>query len=141
MNGTEKRDPYREKDTLEELFRHVKVRQKPPAREEAAIREALHAQWQDMTAQRRNRRRLIAFAAAASATMAVFLGVLVVAPEPPAARQVATIERLDGPVFSGPENRKSTTPLNAMAGVATGQVVVTRAAGGLALRWIEIMME
>ena len=100
MKGTEIRKDPGIGDMLEELFRHASVRERAPESDETAIREALHAQWRELSGRRRRRRNRLVLGAAASVILAIFAGSqLLQGPAPPASPvTVASIEKSIGSV-------------------------------------------
>ena len=100
MNGAENQHITEREDLLEELFRHASARERPPPDDEAAIREALHAEWRVITGRRRRRRTALSLAAAASLVLAVLIGTnmqrgpQVTTP----AEQLASIQKVTGKV-------------------------------------------
>lgn len=138
MKGTENHRETKPGDALEELFRHVSARERPPDSEEQAIRDALHAEWRAITGRRRRRRAVMSLAAAASLVLAVMVGTsLLRGPETMApARQLASIDRVSGIVevqlAHGASARAQAADM-----LESGQTVVTRNNSYLAFRWLD----
>jgi len=142
MSGTENHEPDAHKDaaqndTIEELFRHATVRERPSRDDEQAIRSALHSQWQQMSGQRTRRRVRFALAAVASLLVAVLAVAWLPGPQelPLPASQLALIEKVSGNVFvhsagGGPVNRAEIS-----GEIHPGQQIVTGLESRLAMRW------
>lgn len=91
---------------IEELLRQVGARDEPAADMMREVQAAVHAEWQSMVQQRRQRRRFVTFGIAASALLAVGLasvGVRYLTPASPT--QVARITRVDGHLLVRPEGQ------------------------------------
>ena len=135
MKGTQQ---YKnQEDKVAELFRHASARERPPAEDELAIRQALHTEWSGMTRQRKRRKALFSLAAAASAVLAVMVGIkLVPGPSPePALIQLAMVEKTVGIVQIESSSGSLQNPERATA-LMIGQQIVTRSDSRLALKWL-----
>jgi ferric-dicitrate binding protein FerR (iron transport regulator) len=138
MNGTEHYKDHSRKDNLEELFRHASVRERPPLENEQAIRQALHAEWSGMTRHRKQRRVVVAWAAAASVFFAVIVGLnLVQSPESGGpAMQLATVEKLTGTVLVQPPREQATQSPAVSAALEAGQRILSAGNSRMAIRWL-----
>ena len=133
MKGTQQHK--NQKDKVAELFRHASARERPPAEDELAIRQALHAEWSGMTRQRNRRKALFTLAAAASAVLAVMIGIRM-APEPaPSLAQLAVVEKSVGVVRVNSSDG-SFQSLDSATALVAGQQIVTRGDSRMALRWL-----
>lgn len=137
MKGTQNSSDHEHGDVLEELFRHASARERPSPSDEEAIRDALHAQWRESTRHRKQRRKWIVLAAAASVILAVFAGSIALrAPAPPApAMQVASVEKIQGTVMVYDLDDGPVAKAGVSAVLATGQGIVTGTDSRLAIRW------
>lgn len=137
MNGAENQHITEREDLLEELFRHASARERPPPDDEAAIREALHAEWRVITGRRRRRRTALSLAAAASLVLAVLIGTnmqrgpQVTTP----AEQLASIQKVTG--NAGVRSSGNGTAWEPGPGdiLQSGQTVVTGSSSRLAVGW------
>ena len=123
-----------EKDSLEELLKHAAPRPVPSPEDTAAARAAVHEEWRQATATRHSRRRVVQYALAATVLLGVFAVLNVLRTPTPVPIQVASIAKTIGPVYilgEGAELRE----LGDATGVYSGQTMVTREDGGLALAW------
>ena len=135
MKGTQQHE--NQKDKVAELFRHASARERPPAEDELAIRQALHTEWSGMTRQRKRRKALFTLAAAASAVLAVMIGIRM-APEPtpaPSLAQLAVVEKSVGVVRVNSSDG-SFQSLDSATALVAGQQIVTRGDSRMALRWL-----
>jgi ferric-dicitrate binding protein FerR (iron transport regulator) len=135
MKGTQKHENHTDK--VAELFRHASARERPPAEDELAIRQALHAEWSDMTGRRKRRKALLTLAAAASAVLVVMAGIRM-APESdsaPSLTQLAAVEKAVGMVQITSSDGSLQSPDSATA-LMSGQQIVTRSDSRMALRWL-----
>lgn len=122
-------------DSIEALLGNAPPRHVPPAADEAQIRAAVHAEWQQQTGSRVRRRQMLAVGLAASLFVAVFAGLSTLrAPGVDAVGQtVATIDRQIGVIrMSSVDTTGSSTRATS---VLTGQTLETGDASGLALAW------
>ncbi len=136
MKGTENERAHEAGDGMEALFRHASARERPPAADESAIREALHAEWRS-AARNRKRRRAVALAAAASLVLAVVAGLLNSnrldrsGPGP----ILAEADRVVGPVTVKTPRDGKLSRVDPAANLSAGETVFTRSGAWLALRW------
>ena len=137
MNRSEHTAPRSPDDRFEELLRLAAPRARPPADAERAARAALHAEWRDLTVQRRRRRYYAPVAAAALLAMALGTAALILrAPAPvPAPVTVATVEVVVGTVLQQAAGDAPAAPLAAARPLQSGAHITAGADSGLALRW------
>ncbi|MBT8047545.1 MAG: FecR domain-containing protein [Xanthomonadales bacterium] len=130
MKGTDK-------DIFEELFQHASARKRPPAEDEEAIREALHAQWRQSVRRRNWRRIIISTAAAASVALAVWIPMnLQRGPELQIpALQLATVDKALGDVLVHPIGGHPAHRPTLGTTLLTGQAIATASESWLGLRW------
>jgi ferric-dicitrate binding protein FerR (iron transport regulator) len=121
-------------DALEELLRITPVRQRPPAKDAAAIHASVHAAWrQEVHAHRGTRTR---WAWAAAAVLAITLATFILrqpGTDPAPTVQLAQVEGLTGTVIARQGSEK--VALNSNAGLVTGQVVTTLSDSRLTALW------
>ena len=141
MNGTENgksgQTGGRDKDVLDELFRHVSARQRPPEEDERAIRAALHEQWQEMTRQGLRRRNAWLWGLAASLTLALIIGnqVRLAGNAPPVPEYFAQAKQVLGVVTKATGDETGSLPVTERELFRAGQVLRTNAGAGLSLTW------
>lgn len=141
MNGTENdhREPSEQfdKDVLAELFRHASARQRPPAEDEQAIREALQLQWESMTRQYRRKRRAWVWGIAASMMLFLLVGIQMRSQTNPApvSASVAVATTIAGDVTIATGSDSDARPARKGDILSSGQVTRTSADSGLALTW------
>ena len=121
MNEMNQEQEHRSERALEELLGKAEPRQLPPKQDEEMIRQAVRAEWDQVTNRRIRIRRVTQYALAASVLLAVF----------------ASLNVLQGP-FDG--NRlEQLAHIEKQFGVITllenGQAVETGAESGLTLAW------
>lgn len=109
---------------IEELLRQVGARDEPSADMMREVEAAVHAEWQTMLQERRRRRRLVSFAVAASALLAIGVATFGVRYLAPAPAQVAQITRIDGHVLVRPEGQAA-RELAVAQNVSTGETIQT----------------
>ena len=132
MSTESQRDRERE---LEQLFAHAEPRAAPPPADEAFIREAVYAEWNELMGRRvRVRRFRMAAAAAAVASIAVVVATSVY--RPPAAPLLATVERSVGQVQivsadgATPAARGARVHAGALLATGDGQTALRLAGNG-----------
>jgi len=138
MNGTEHPNNPAKENTLEELFRHASVREKPPHEDEQAIRQALHEQWKELTRKNKRRRTFMTWAAVASVALAVVVG-LNLGKNPVSnvpVMEIAQVEKLEGRVLNQPSGDSTGINLESSAVLEPGNRIVSAEKSGLAIRWM-----
>lgn len=125
---------YAKRDTVEALLEHALPRPRPPADDEQLVRDAVYAEWQKVTGQRRSRRNVVRFALAASALLAVAMTFNAFRPMDVAPAQVASIGKSHGPVHLLGEHDEYRDLADAEA-VYAGQVILTGDDAGIGLDW------
>ncbi|HMB61206.1 MAG TPA: FecR domain-containing protein [Xanthomonadales bacterium] len=141
MNGTEhdkgRTQRSQENDVLAELFRHASARQRPPPGDEQAIRDALQAQWEDMTLRSRRGRKSWVWGIAASLMLAAVLGVLLQsrfsASQLPSPLAVASIVK--GNITRSEGSDSGAQQVRENEKLTSGQSLRTTAGSRLGLTW------
>lgn len=121
MNRMNKEHDLRSERALEELLSHAEPRPLPPQQDEARIRQAVRAEWDQLTSRRARTRRMTNFAIAASVLLAVFVSLNALRGpfDGKALEQVASIEKQFGVITMRND----------------GQAVETGVESGLTLAW------
>lgn len=121
-------------EPLEQLLRRADPRPTPDAVDAAAVRNAVHAEWQRVTGRRQTRSRVAGYAIAATVLIVAFAAFNTFRFVAPDAVQVAVIQKSFGSIsFVG--ERSVLTPANALTRVLSGQTIVTGVDAGIALAW------
>ena len=134
MNNSNRDADLGADDVLEQLLKASPPRPTPSPRDTAAARSAVHAEWRELANRRVSRRRVAAYAIAASLLLAVFATFNTFDMPAPAAVRVATIEKSIGPVYLLGESAEL-REFSDLGNVMSGQTIVTGAGAGLALAW------
>jgi FecR-like protein len=121
-------------DALEILLRQASPRPVPPQRDQAIVREAVHAEWKSVTGTRRTRLNLAAFGLAATVLLAIFVLFDSLRVAGVADVQVATISKSNGAIYLLGENSELSS-MNELLTVSAGQTIVTGHDAGIALAW------
>lgn len=119
-----------------ELLRQVGARDEPSADMMREVEVAVHAEWETMLRERRQRRRLVTFGIAASALLAIGVATFGVRYLAPAPAQVAQITRIDGHVLVRPQ-AQAARELAVAQNVSTGETIQTDDRSRAALRFGE----
>lgn len=121
-------------DALEDLLRHASPRLAPSQEDEAVVREAVHAEWLELTGRRQARHRVLRYAIAATVLLGVFAGFNIFRAPVVEVVQVASIQKSIGPVYLLAEEAvlHETSDLS---NIMSGQTIVTGDDAGLALAW------
>ncbi len=123
-------------EALEALLRHATPRPTPSESDEAAVRRAVRAEWQVVSGKYRSRRRVAAFAIAATVLLGVFSVFNLFRLPAVDAVQVATIQKSFGSIYllgEAAELRETDT----LSNIVSGQTIVTGDNAGMALAWGE----
>ncbi len=121
-------------EALEELLKHASPRPMPSRSDEAAVRQALLAEWRAVSGSHRSRRRIVGFAMAATVLIGLFAVFGLLRLPIVDAVQVATIEKSFGAIYLlGESSELRETP--ALSSVLSGQTIVTGDDAGIALAW------
>ena len=123
---------------IADLLSRVPPRPAPPAADEKAIRDAVYAEWNELTARRVRQRRITSFALAASVLLAVFATLNLLRPpvDDFSTRRLATVERQFGDVSMASIEGSDFAPIDTgSAAISGGRTVQTGASSGLALAW------
>jgi ferric-dicitrate binding protein FerR (iron transport regulator) len=138
MKGTDNNQGKPGQDALETLFQNATLRERPSEADERAVRQALHTQWREQTAQHKARRRAMSLAAAASLALAMLiaysLGNSPGAPAP--VRQLATIEKLSGMVRIRSSSSGQVRVLDATSVLDSSHTILSGPGGRIAIRWL-----
>lgn len=121
-------------DALEQLLKHASPRPTPSRSDEAAVRQAVRAEWQNLTQKRQSRRRVLNYAVAATVLVGVFAVFNTFRTPTLEAVPVATIQKSFGSVYLLGEKSELRETVD-LSVVSTGQTIVTGRATGLALAW------
>jgi len=121
-------------DALEQLLKEASPRPVPPRQDEAAVRNAVKAEWRDVTGTRRVRRNVFQYALAATVLLGVFALFSMFRVPVVEDVEVASIEKSFGAIYLlGEEAELRETA--ALSVVLSGQTIVTGNDAGLALAW------
>lgn len=128
-------DPLPDADrSVEDLLGLASPRPEPAAEEREKVREAIHSEWRQVTGRRRNTRRFVAFAAAATVLLAVTMMVNILDTPVVAPVQVASIEKSRGSIFVLGE-RAEPRETNDLSPVLAGQTIETGKGAAAGLNW------
>lgn len=121
-------------EVLEQLLSHASPRPMPSASDTAAVRQAVRAEWRQVSGRHQSRRRVLSFAMAATVLVAVFSLFSLFRLPTVEAVQVASIAKSYGSVYLlGESAELRETPH--LAEVLSGQTIVTGSEAGIALAW------
>ena len=121
-------------DAVEALLGKAAPRLVPPDVETEAVREAVRAEWQAVTGQRRNRTRVTQWAMAASVLVAVFVTLNLLRTSGIEPQQVATIDKQLGTISVLGKDSQFLQHNN-LDRIVAGQTIRTSAGSGLGLTW------
>lgn len=119
-------------DTLDELLRHATPRPTPPAEVTEAARSAVRSEWLAHV-RRRQRRRIVRVAVAATLLIGLFAAINVLQTPRPVV-EVASIERSFGSVYVLGQQAELRETGNLEA-IMAGQTIITGRDAGLAVAW------
>lgn len=122
-------------DALEQLLKHATPRPMPSPSDEATVRQAVRAEWQDVSGRHRSRRRVVSFAIAATVLISVFAVFNVFRTPVVEAVQVASIEKSFGSIYLLGESSELRETRD-LANVLAGQTIVTGSETGIGLVWL-----
>lgn len=135
MSNTDQDQESRSEEALRELFRHGSRRLQPPVEDEQEIREAVYAEWNELTGKRRRNRRLVYWAAAASvvfATVFAWNSIRV----PAFSTTAATVQRSLGDVYVREQGTGNLTAAKDLDfEMLVGQTIVTKTGSAVAIAW------
>lgn len=120
------------RDAVERLLEHAAPRPAPPAEDERAVREAVHAEWRRRIGRRR-RRQAAVVGLAATVVAAVMLALTMPANDGAAPGGAARIDTRIGAVYLVSADA-GLVELGEVQEIRTGQVVQTAKSSGLGLR-------
>ena len=121
-------------DVLEQLLKKAAPRPVPSQEDTAIARQTVRAEWQSLTHRRKNRRRVLAFAMAASVLLGVFAVFNTLQAPTLEAVRVASIDKSFGSIYllgESSELKESSDLRN----VLSGQTIVTGSDAAMALAW------
>jgi hypothetical protein len=121
-------------DAVEALLEKAVPRPSPPGNDEAAVRSAVHDEWQAVTRRVRTRRYIKHFAVAATVLLgiAVSFNALQVTNTPSV--QVATISKSFGSIYLLGEQSEQHEMAD-LATISAGQVILTDKDAGIGIEW------
>lgn len=121
-------------EALEDLLTHASVRPAPSTDDMVAAKAAVRDEWMSVTTRRRNGKRIMQYAVAATVLVSVFAVFNVFRAPTIDVVRVASIEKSFGPVYLLGEQAEL-RPTDDLANVLSGQTIVTGNEAGLALEW------
>lgn len=121
-------------EALEQLLRRATPRPMPSSADEATVRRAVRAEWQNVSSRHQSRRRLVSFAIAASILISVFAVFNLFRMPVVEAVQVASIEKSFGSVYLLGESSELRETSD-LSNVVSGQTIVTGSEAGIGLAW------
>lgn len=121
-------------DVLEQLLKRASPRPTPSSSDEAAVRQAVRAEWQNVSSRHQSRRRMLSFAIAATVLISVFAVFNVFRMPVVEAVQVASIEKSFGSIYLLGESSELRETQD-LASVHSGQTIVTGSQAGIGLAW------
>ncbi len=127
-------EQHARRDAVEALLESAAPRPRPPAEDEQLVRDAVYAEWQDVTGQRRLRQRTLQFAFAASVLLAVAVMFNAFRATDITPMQVAAIGKTHGPVHLLGEHDEFRDLADATVAYS-GQIILTGENAGIGLDW------
>lgn len=121
-------------DALEKLLKRAVPRPTPPKSDEAAVRQAVRAEWRRVSGNRQSHRRVLNYAIAATVLIGVFAVFSVFRTSPVETVQVASIEKSFGSIYLLGEKAELRETVD-LSSVLSAQTIVTGAGAGMALAW------
>jgi hypothetical protein len=121
-------------DALEKLLKHASPRPTPSRSDEAEVRQAVRAEWQNVSSRYRSRRRVASFAIAASVLIGMFAVFNLFRVPIVEVIEVASIEKSFGSVYLLGESSELRETQD-LASVLSGQTIVTGSQAGIGLAW------
>ncbi|MBT8089919.1 MAG: FecR family protein [Gammaproteobacteria bacterium] len=122
-------------DALEQLLKRATPRPMPSSSDEATVRQAVRAEWQNVSNRHKSRRRMMSFAIAATVLISVFAVLSVFRLSGVDAVQVASIEKSFGSIYLLGESSELRETRD-LANVLSGQTIVTGSQAGIGLAWL-----
>lgn len=119
---------------VEALLEHAAPRAAPPAEDERIVRDAVHAEWLDVTGKRRIRRRAAGLAIAATVVLAIAATFSAIFLSGAAPQQVAAINKSHGSIYLLGEQSELHEMVD-FSSISAGQTIVTGSGSGLGLSW------
>ena len=121
-------------DALEKLLKHASPRPTPSPSDEAEVRKAVRAEWQNVSSRYRSRRRVASFAIAASVLIGMFVVFNLFRVPIVETVEVASIEKSFGSVYLLGESSELRETQD-LASILSGQTIVTGRQAGIGLSW------
>jgi len=121
-------------EAVEALLGRAAPRPVPPDAEKDAVRDAVHAEWAELTGSRRRKKNFMSLAMAASVLVAVFISLNMLQTSGIEEVQVASIDKRFGSIYVLGDNAELLEG-NKLTSVVTGQTLITDSDSGLALAW------
>lgn len=121
-------------DALEQLLTHASPRPVPSQSDEAAVRQAVRAEWRNVASRHQTRRRALRFAVAATVLVGVFSVFSAFRTPVVEVVQVASIEKSFGAIYVMGKQAVLHKTDN-LSNVHSGQTIETRSEAGIALAW------
>ncbi len=121
-------------DALEQLLKHATPRPMPSSSDEATARQAVRAEWQNVSSRHQSRRRVLSFAIAATVLISVFAVFNLFRMPVVEAVQVASIQKSFGSLYLLGESSELRETQD-LASVLSGQTIVTGSQAGIGLAW------
>ena len=134
MNEFDQSTSVQSDDALEQLLKHASPRPTPSPSDEAAVRQAVRAEWRQVSGRHQSRRRFLNYAIAATVLIGVFSVFSVFRMPVVEAVQVATIDKSFGSIYLLGE-KSELRETDDLSDVFSGQTIVTDAKAGMALAW------
>ena len=123
-----------EHDVIERLLKEASPRPVPSAADETAVRAAVRSEWNHVTGKQRQRKRVIAYAMAATVLIGVFSVFNAFRGPQVETVEVAVIQKSFGSIYLvGEASELAETP--DLVDVKSGQTVFTGDDAGIALAW------
>lgn len=127
-------EQHAKQDAVEALLESAAPRPRPPAEDEQLVRDAVYAEWRNVTGKRRLRQNVVRFALAASVMLAVAATFNAFRVTDFAAVQVATIDKTHGAVHLLGEQDEYHDLADATAAYS-GQIILTGNDAGIGFKW------
>lgn len=134
MIDSAKEIPLDTDEAVEALLGRAAPRPVPPKPERDAVRDAVHAEWIELTGSRRRKRNFVSLAMAASVLVVAFISLNMLQTSGIEEVQVASIDKRFGSIYVLGDNAELLEG-NRLSSVVTGQTLITDNDSGLALAW------
>ena len=121
-------------DVIERLLKEASPRPVPTSADETAVRAAVHSEWSLVTGKQRQRKRVVAYALAATVLIGVFSVFNVFRAPQFETVEVATIQKSFGSIYLVGDSSELAEIPN-LVDLSSGQTVFTGDSAGIALAW------